>query len=161
MLKQALKLIYHGLFVINDSPQRIALGLGVGAALGMFPGTGPVAALFLATLLRLNRAAAFLGSLLTNTWLSVVTIILSLKLGSLITNIDSKVAQQNIAQAFNNQPNIYSVFSIFKLSLLKVLLPMIIGYLVLSILFGLLVYLVALFILLKSKEILKRTFHRL
>ncbi len=72
------------LFKINDSPQRVALGFGLGVFLGLLPGTGPIAALVLAGLFRVNRASALLGSLLTNTWLSLVTIVLSIKLGSVI-----------------------------------------------------------------------------
>ncbi|MFA5362092.1 MAG: DUF2062 domain-containing protein [Candidatus Omnitrophota bacterium] len=71
---------------LNDSPQRISLGFGLGVFLGILPGTGPVAALILAALFRVNRAAALLGSLLTNTWLSIATIVLSIKLGSVIMN---------------------------------------------------------------------------
>ncbi|PIR13657.1 MAG: hypothetical protein COV50_05635, partial [Flavobacteriales bacterium CG11_big_fil_rev_8_21_14_0_20_35_7] len=63
---------------MNDTPQRIALGLGLGSALGMLPGTGPLAALFLAVVFKVNRASAFLGSLATNIWLSLVTFLLAL-----------------------------------------------------------------------------------
>ncbi|MBI5144700.1 MAG: DUF2062 domain-containing protein, partial [Candidatus Omnitrophica bacterium] len=80
-----LKLIYVKLFKIHDAPQKIALGFGLGVFLGIFPGTGPIAALFLAWRLKINRASALLGSLLTNTWLSIVIFLLSIKFGLSIT----------------------------------------------------------------------------
>lgn len=39
-----LKLIYIKLFRINDTPQKIAQGFGLGVFLGILPGTGPIAA---------------------------------------------------------------------------------------------------------------------
>jgi len=61
------QLLYLKLIKINDTPQKIAFGFGLGVFSGIFPGTGPLAALFLALILRANRASALLGSLLTNT----------------------------------------------------------------------------------------------
>jgi uncharacterized protein (DUF2062 family) len=101
------RLLYIKLFKINDSPQRIALGLGLGVFLGIIPGTGPLAALFLALLFRVNRASALLGSLLTNTWLSIVTFLLAIKVGSFIMRL--------------NWQSVYADIS-------KAILPLIVGY---------------------------------
>lgn len=119
-----LKLIYVKLFRINDTPQRIALGLGLGVFLGILPGSGPLAALFLAFLLRVNRAAALLGSLLTNTWLSIATFLLSVKLGSAIMNLRWQEVYQK-----------------------KIILPVIVGYFLVAFGLGLAVYLITLIIL--------------
>jgi len=89
------KLIYLKLFRIDDTPQRIALGLGIGVLLGILPGSGPIAALFLAWVLRVNQASALLGSLFTNTWLSIVTFILSIKVGSIITKLNWQDVQRD------------------------------------------------------------------
>ena len=75
MLKKIPGFIFDKLFKINDSAEKIALGVGLEVFSGLMPGTGPTAALFLAFIFRANRAAALLGSMLTNTWLSVVTFI--------------------------------------------------------------------------------------
>lgn len=85
--------IYLKLFRINDSPQRISLGFGLGVFLGVLPGVGPVAAFAFAFLFRVNRAAAVLGSLLTNTWVGVVTFVLAVKAGSAIFGMDWHVVQ--------------------------------------------------------------------
>ena len=85
-----LRLIYLKLFRMNDEPQKVAAGLGLGVFFGVMPGMGPLAALFFALVLRVNRAAALLGSILTNTWLSIPTFVLAVKAGSLITGISCR-----------------------------------------------------------------------
>jgi len=82
------KAVYLRLFRINDTPQKIALGLGLGVFMGVLPGTGPVAALALAFLLKVNRASALLGSVLTNTWLSIPVFLLSLRVGASFAGIN-------------------------------------------------------------------------
>lgn len=134
-----LKLIYIKLFRINDTPQKIALGLGLGVFLGILPGTGPIAALFLAFVLRVNRASALLGSLLTNTWLSIVTFMLSIKLGSVIM----KLNWQDVHQGWRLYLKNFHWLDLFNLSVLKIILPVIIGYFVVSFCIGFLVYLIA------------------
>ena len=69
-----LQFLFDKLFKINDTPQKIALGFGLGVFAGIFPGTGPVAAILLAYVFRANRASALFGSLFTNTWLNSVSI---------------------------------------------------------------------------------------
>jgi hypothetical protein len=127
LIKEFLYLFYLKLFRINDSPERVALGLGVGVAVGLFPGTGPLAALFLAFVFRLNRAAALLGSLASNTWLSIVAFLLSIKVGALIMGLNWQEVRQ--------QP------------ILKVILPVLLGYFVVAFCLGLVVYLITLAIL--------------
>ena len=80
--------LYLKLFRINDSPQKISLGFGLGVFLGVFPGVGPIAAFVLSVLFRVNRAAAVLGSLITNTWISIVTFALAVKVGSAVFGLD-------------------------------------------------------------------------
>lgn len=142
-IKRFFELLYIKLFKINDSPQRIALGLGLGVFSGILPGTGPLVALFLAFLLRANRASALLGSLFTNTWLSFVTFLLAIKLGSGLFGISYQQLYEDWAsflKGFN-----WSV--LFKLSILKVILPVITGYLLIAFCLGLIVYVIALLVL--------------
>jgi hypothetical protein len=142
------KLVYIKLFRIDDTPQKIALGFGLGVFLGVFPGTGLLASLVLAWFLRLNRAAALLGSLLTNTWFSFLAFILAVKTGSVVMGVDwQKVYQESISllKGFN-------WLNLFKLSILKVILPVIIGYLVIGLCLGFLAYLVTLPIILKLRK---------
>lgn len=126
--------LYQKLFKINDTPNKIALGLGLGVASGMFPGTGPLAALFLAVLFKVNRASALLGSLITNTWLSFVTFLLALRLGSAIFGVDW--------EALKNQS---------KASFFNILMPLLVGYILIALLLGLFVYLVSLILIRKIR----------
>lgn len=147
-LKIFLDLFYSKIFKINDSTQRIALGLGMGVFLGIIPGTGPVAALILALVFRLNRASALLGSMLTNTWLSIVTFFLSIKVGSAIMRVNWQDVQRNWALFLKD----FSWLNLFKLSILKIILPVIVGYTIVSFCIGFLVYLITLAIFTKIRK---------
>jgi uncharacterized protein (DUF2062 family) len=137
------KYLYLKLFRTNDTPQRIALGLGIGVFLGVLPGAGPLAALIGATIFRANRAAAVIGALLTNTWTSILTIILSIKVGAVIMNL-------NWHDLYNQWQVLLKDFhwkSLLQLSFLKIFFPVLIGYLLISAALGLTVYLLSLLIL--------------
>ena len=88
-----LRTLYRKLFLLNDSPQRIAIGFGLGVFLGMLPGTGPIASLVMATVLRVNKAAALAGSLLTNTWLSLVCLSLAIQIGDWLIGSQGRLQQ--------------------------------------------------------------------
>ena len=122
---------YEKLFKINDSPQKISAGFGLGIFCGMLPGTGPLAALFLAFIFKVNRASALLASLLVNTWLSLAMFIFSIKVGSAILGLD----WNSIYREAKAEP------------LAKIVLPVALGYLVISILLGVIAYLFILLIL--------------
>lgn len=148
-LKQFFNQLYIKLFTINDSPQKIALGLGLGVFSGVLPGTGPLAALFLAFLFRANRASALIGSLLTNTWLSFLTFILAIKVGAAILGIK----WQEVQQAWVNFLKNFNWLNLFKISALKIVWPVMLGYLVVTFCLGLCVYLITLLILTKHRRI--------
>jgi uncharacterized protein (DUF2062 family) len=137
---QFFKSIYTRLVAIHDTPQKIAQGFGLGVFLGIVPGVGPIASLVLATILKMNRAAALLGSLLTNTWLSVITFFMAVKVGSAAVGIDWKNACQSWSALDTNA----GWLDLFKLSAIKIAAPVMLGYLIISLLAGLLAYLMAL-----------------
>jgi len=147
-ISRFLKLIYLKLFRLHDTPQKIALGVGIGVFLGILPGTGPVAALFMAFILRVNRAAALLGSLLTNTWLSFLTFFLSIKIGAGIMGVDWQDVHRNWQEFLRD----FKVINLFKLSALKIICPVIIGYLVVAFCLGVITYLVTLMIIGQRKH---------
>lgn len=130
------KTIYVKLFKINDTPQRIAWGFSIGVFSGMIPGTGPIAALFLALVFRVNRAAALLGCLLTNTWLSVVTFLLSIKIGSMVLGLEWQQVRADYLQLLKN----FHWADLVRLSMLKMLLPVFIGYCIVALFCALIVY---------------------
>jgi len=146
-LKKIISFTFAKLFKINDSAQKIALGAGLGVFSGLIPGTGPVAALFLAFVFRANRAAALLGSILTNTWLSVVTFILAIKVGSMVLSRHWQEVHQKAQGLIRD----FHWVSFFKLSFLEVVLPVIIGYLIIGLFLGIITYLVTLLIISKKK----------
>jgi len=138
--------LFAKLFKINDSEHKIALGAGLGVFSGLIPGTGPVAALFLAFIFRANRAAALMGSILTNTWLSLVTFIFAIKVGSVIFSRH----WQEVYQKAQGLVRDFHWGNFFKLSFLDVALPVIIGYLIIGLFLGLISYLAVLLIIRKT-----------
>ena len=139
--------LYSQLAKVNDSPQRIALGFGVGVFLGIFPGTGPVAALAAAYLFRINKATALLGSVLTNTWLSVVTFLAAIKTGAFVLGVRWQDIYDQSKGLFSHfQWNIF-----FNVSVLNIVLPVMIGYTVIGFLCGVVGYTVVFFILSRRK----------
>lgn len=145
------KTIYLKLVIINDTPQKIAQGFGLGVFLGVFPGAGPIAALVLSSLFKMNKASALLGSLLTNTWLSVVTFLLSAKIGALITGQD----WQSIKIGWNELLQNFHWLDALKLSALEIAAPVMLGYLAISVIAGISAYFIVFIIvrIIKHKHI--------
>lgn len=132
--------IYLKLFRINDSPQRIAIGLGLGVFSGVLPGTGPVVALFLAFIFRTNRAAALLGSILTNTWLSIPVFLVAIKAGAMLTGLK----YQDVRGQWDLFMKDFHWDQLLSLSACKIIGPILVGYLAVSLCMGILSYLMAL-----------------
>lgn len=141
--KKIINFIFIKLFLINDTPEKIALGVSLGVFCGLLPGTGPAAALFLAFIFRANRAAAFLGGIVTNTWLSLVTFILAIKLGSVIL----MMRWQDVYQKAHKIISDFHWSGFFKLSFLDVLLPLVVGYLVIGLFLAVTSYIITLHII--------------
>ena len=136
------RVLYLKLFRINDTPQKIALGFGIGVFLGVLPGAGPIAAFTLALLLKVNRAGALLGSVLTNTWLSIPVFLLSLKAGAMITG----VRYQDLHRDWLLLIKDFQWASLFDVGAHKILLPTMVGYAVVSFVIAVIAYLIVLII---------------
>jgi len=91
--------------------------------------------------------------LLTNTWLSLVTFILAIKVGSVILKMNWQQVQQK-AQILVKD---FAWFKFFKLSFFEVLLPVIIGYLIIGLVLGALSYLITLAIIRRNSHGSQRT----
>jgi uncharacterized protein (DUF2062 family) len=127
-IKGFLKIIYLKIIKIDDSVHKISLGFAIGVALGIIPGTGPLAALIFAILLRANRASALIGSLLVNTWFSIITLIPAAKIGALLFNL-------NWHKIYTEWLILFSSLrwqGLIKVSLYKIILPIILGYVILA-----------------------------
>ncbi len=147
-IKDFFAFLYLRLFRINDTAQRVSLGLGLGVFLGIIPGTGPIAALVLASCFRLNRASALIGSLLTNTWLSFVTFLLSIKIGSAILKTNWQNTYEDIALFFKN----FRWLELFSWSVLKIFFPLIVGYFLVALSLGIVAYLIAIIVLTRARK---------
>jgi len=154
VFKKIIAFLFAKLFKINDSAQKIALGVGIGVFSGLLPGTGPLVALFLAFIFKANRAAALAGSMLTNTWLSFVTFILAIKVGSAILNLKWQQVQEKAQLLIKD----FGLAKFFKLSFFDVILPVFVGYIVISLILGILSYLITLFIIRRNLYGTKRIY---
>ena len=154
VFKKVTNFLFAGLFKINDSAQKIALGVGLGVFSGLMPVTGPAAALFLAFVFRANKASALLGSLLTNTWLSLITFVLAIKVGSAIL----RMRWQDVYQKAQGLIHGFSWIRFFKLSFLDILLPIIIGYIIIGLFLGAAGYLATLLIIRRNSHGTKRAY---
>ena len=142
------KTLYEKLVIINDSPQRVALGFGVGVFIGNLPGVGPVAALVTAAILRINKAAAVLGALLINTWFGIITMVVSMKLGCSILGIEWHEAYAQFKALIKD----FHFSILFKDSARNVLLPFLLGQFIISLVLGIIGYLLVLWVIYKIKE---------
>ena len=127
------------LFIIDDTPQKIALGLGIGVFLGIMPGTGPVAALIIAALVRANKASALIGAVLTNTWFSLVCLVLAAKIGALLMHTNWQEIINRWQQAFRP----FAWHKLIQPEFLRISLTIAIGYLIISLCLGLVAYIAA------------------
>jgi len=130
--KRLIKVIYLKLFRINDSPLKIALGFGLGVFIGVMPGIGPVIALLLAFLFRVNRASALLGSILFNTWVGLIALLLSIKIGSAVMGLN----YIDVYDGWNGLIKNFKWEKLFEVSVYDVLIPIGIGYLIIAFIFA-------------------------
>jgi uncharacterized protein (DUF2062 family) len=91
------------------------------------PGLWVITGLVLANFLHLNRVATVLGALVTNTWISLATFLLSIKVGSAIMNLHWQEVYQ-------------------KGPFLNLFLPIALGYLVIAVFFAFLSYIATFFL---------------
>lgn len=132
--RRVLKFAYIKLFRINDSPLKIALGFGLGVFMGVMPGIGPVIALLFAFLFRVNRASALLGCILFNTWLGIIILLFAIKTGSAVMGLE----YQHVYDGWNLFLKNFNWKSLLELSVYKVLIPIGVGYFIISLSLGIL-----------------------
>ena len=148
-LKKTVKSFYEQFVRFNDSPQRIAFGFGVGVFLGILPFTGVLAAVGVAWYFHLNKPAAILGSVITNTWLGFIVLGLSIHLSCIILGLNF----QDIQLKFQALMKDFHWASLSDIFVLKIISAVVIGYLILSIFLSVLAYFICLgFIYLKREK---------
>ncbi len=139
-LKSWLNQLYAELTALHETPHRVAISFALGVFLGILPFTGVLAAIGLAYAFKLNKPAAILGSALTNTWLGLIVLGFALQVGGGclgLSEADIRAQWQALMVNFHWQ-------DLISLSFLKILLAIAIGYLVLSVVFAIAGYFIAL-----------------
>lgn len=139
-LKGWLQSFWYKIISIDDTPQKKALGLGLGVFLGNFPAVGPLTAWVSAYFLKVNQAAALIGSLLTNTWLSFLTLVISVKLGSFLRGRDWDQVKENWEELIHN----FNWHTLSQGTMVDTFYSILLGYGVVSFILGALVYVLAL-----------------
>ncbi|MGA2775299.1 MAG: DUF2062 domain-containing protein [Candidatus Omnitrophota bacterium] len=142
-----LKFIYIKLVRINDSPQKVALGFALGVFAGVMPVISLREAFFLALLFRVNWPSALLSCILTDNWTTILTFLLAIKTGSYIMGVDWHSIYATSQQLLKHFHWSY----LLKLSILKILIPVTVGYIVISLFFAFLSYLFALIVVTRIK----------
>ena len=148
-LKKHFFVLYEKIVKIDDSPQKIALGCSLGVFLGVLPGLGPLAALGLAMIFRVNKAAAFLGSFITNTWLTLVTFVLAIRIGTSLLNLPWIETREQIKNIFTH----FHWRDFFDTAILQILKPLALGYLVIASLGALIAYVMVCWIIALRKKV--------
>lgn len=147
-VKQFFKSTYQKIIKINDSPHRIAGGFAIGIFFGVLPGAGVMAAILFAYIFRVNRAAAFASSFLTNSWLGIVIFVLAVKVGGWVTG-------SNWRQIYHECKKFIKHFEWEKVidgSALPILKPLMAGYAIIGIVVALLVYILVIVIVIQVRR---------
>ncbi len=144
------RFLYLKLVRINDSPHRIAAGFGIGVFLGVLPGLGVLTSILVAALFRVNRAAALAGSLVTNGWITLFTLMLALKTGAWITGTRWQEQYAAVKALYSQAKSLVmqkrytdAVHEVADPALLQTFFPMLLGYFLISLMLGIIAYSIA------------------
>lgn len=127
-IKSRPKAFFKKFFLIDDSPHKVAAGAALGIFLGIVPGEGVVSTLVLASLLHFNRLSATAGVLLTNMWGTVLVMPLAAFFGGKIFGVDPGKLVEN----FNSTFDLGFKYFFSKIIFLDLLLPLIVGFVIVS-----------------------------
>ena len=141
---QKIKKFFVRFFTLKDSAHNIAGGISLGVFFGILPGEGVGTTLVLASILRLNRAAATMGILASNMWTTFLTLPLAVFIGGSLFGQTKKSLYDHFYQTYN----LGWRYFLSKVIFFDLALPLIVGYLIVSIVIALVFYL-TIFVLLK------------
>jgi uncharacterized protein (DUF2062 family) len=137
--KEWLNKLYTELTSAKEPVHNVALSFGIGVMLGILPFTGVLAAIAVAMAFRLNKAAAILGSAITNTWVGIITFALSIKFSTLFSALPDEEIKARIDDMFKN----FEWGKIFSHSSVDLILPVLIAFIVISLILSVLAYFLA------------------
>lgn len=149
--RERLKHIYLKLVKTDDTPHHIALGFAIGIFYGLVPFVGVILTLITAAIFRANKASALVGCFVTNTWVTAVLALPSVKVGSKIFGLDWTVVWQQMKR-YLSMSDIKDIFNALSRD---VLIPSLIGFLAIAFFLSVVSYAVSLFVVLKYREIKK------
>lgn len=142
-IKKYIKSFYEEFVLLNDTPHRIAFGFGIGVLLGILPFTGVIAAVAVAWYFKLNKPAAVLGSMITNTWLGFVVLGMSIHLSCIVLGVKFSHIQEKFEALLKN----FQWDTLKDPYILKIVTAVIVGYFILSVVLSVLSYFVCLSII--------------
>ncbi len=111
--------------------------MGLGVFLGIIPGAGPIISLILASALKLNKAAALLGCLATNTWISFISAAMAVKIGAYVFHLEWQKLWLDAKNLIQN----LRISDLFNLTFSEILVPVLTGYLIIATCLALVAYL--------------------
>jgi len=139
-----IKKFFVQFFTLNDSAHNIAGGIALGVFFGILPGEGVGTTLVTASIFKLNRAAATMGILASNMWTTFLTLPLAVFIGGALFGQTKKSLYDHFYQTYQ----LGWKYFLSKVIFFDLALPLIIGYLIVSVAIALAFYLV-IFVLLK------------
>lgn len=122
--KDKLKNFLRRFFLINDTPHKVAAGAALGVFLGIVPGEGVLATLFLSSLFRFNRLAALAGVGAVNMWTTFLVFPAAAAVGCHFFGISQEVLRQNFEQTTDAGLKYFFSKAIF----FDLTLPLIVGF---------------------------------
>lgn len=124
-----IKSFFAHFFTLDDSAHNIAGGAALGIFLGILPGEGVATTLVLASIFKLNRASATAFILATNMWSTFVVLPIAAFVGGFLFNQTST----HLIDQFYQTYHLGFKFFLSKAIFFDLALPLISGYLVVSI----------------------------
>jgi len=111
-------------FLIDDTPHKVAGGAALGIFLGIVPGEGILATLFLAYIFRLNRLAALAGVLSVNMWTLFFVIPIAATIGGIIFQIDPG----SLSESFHHSASLGWGYLFSWSMFCEIALPLLVGF---------------------------------
>lgn len=145
---QKIKQFFQKFFAIDDDPHKIAAGAALGIFWGIMPGEGVATTLITATLLKFNRAGALAGVVASNIWMTAVVLPIAALLGEFLFHESSA----DLVAEFHRTYDLGHRAFFSKLFLLDVALPLLVGFLIVSVAISLSFYGI-LYLLLKYNKL--------
>lgn len=130
-------------FLIDDSPHKVAAGLALGVFWGIMPGEGLAATLITASILRFNRLSATAGVMAVNMWATVVILPLAAIFGGFLFKVNPEILTINFKSTYDLGIKYFFTETIFT----DLLLPLVIGFLIISMAISLAFYFLFYFLL--------------